>query len=146
MIFLIMLIFLGWSGARLKVSLQLYIFIRVNDAAFPCYLIWSGTCLVRYVGYSPRYRYSKIKLFGGHMHLDYLFPIKYIIYWSVNLFYDRKCLWRSVTSGKVAGFTLHFTKNNTPPWVFFTFFKLYKNGHKSLKASTNTIRMFRLFF
>ena len=29
---------------------------------------------------------------------------------------------RSVTFSKVAG----FTKSNTPPWVFFTFFKLYK--------------------
>ena len=31
--------------------------------------------------------------------------------------------WRSATSIKVAG---NFTKSNTPPWVFFTFFKLYK--------------------
>ena len=30
--------------------------------------------------------------------------------------------WRSVTYSKVAG----FTKSNTLPWVFFTFFKLYK--------------------
>ena len=35
--------------------------------------------------------------------------------------------WRSATFSKVfrlKAFT--FTKNNTPPWVFFTFFKLYK--------------------
>ena len=30
----------------------------------------------------------------------------------------------------------NFTKNNIPPWVFFTFLKLYKtNGTKSRKAS-----------
>ena len=108
-----------------------------------------GQALVSYVtsGIPQGTDIRKSNFFGsGHMHLDYLFPIKYIIYWSVNLFYDGKCLRRSVTLGKVAGFTLHFTKNNTPPWVFFTFFKLYKNGHKSPKASTNTMRMFRLFF
>ena len=27
---------------------------------------------------------------------------------------------------KVAGFACSFTKINFPPWVFFTFFKLYK--------------------
>ena len=31
--------------------------------------------------------------------------------------------WRSVTFSKVAGY---FIKSNTPQWVFFTFFKLYK--------------------
>ena len=30
--------------------------------------------------------------------------------------------WRSVTSSKVAGFSLQLTKSNTPPCVFFTFF------------------------
>ena len=30
--------------------------------------------------------------------------------------------WRNVNFSKVAG----FTKINTPPWLFFTFFKLYK--------------------
>ena len=41
--------------------------------------------------------------------------------------------WRSVTFIKVAGFptsecgkVCNFTKSNTPPWVVFTFFKLYK--------------------
>ena len=34
----------------------------------------------------------------------------------------KKHPWRSVTLSKVAG----FTKSNTPPWVFFTFFILYK--------------------
>ena len=34
----------------------------------------------------------------------------------------EKHQWRSVNFSKVAG----FTKINTPPWVFFTFFKLYK--------------------
>ena len=29
--------------------------------------------------------------------------------------------WKSVTFG-----SCNFTKNNTPPWVFLTFFKLYK--------------------
>ena len=42
--------------------------------------------------------------------------------------------WRSVTFSKVVGFSLHFTKINTPPWVFFTFFELYK-GTKSRNAS-----------
>ena len=32
--------------------------------------------------------------------------------------------WRIVTFSKVAGF--NFTKSNTLPWVFFTFFKLHK--------------------
>ena len=32
--------------------------------------------------------------------------------------------WRIVTLSKVAGF--NFTESNTPPWVFFTFFKLRK--------------------
>ena len=27
---------------------------------------------------------------------------------------------------KLQAFSLHFIKTNTPPWVFFTFFKLYK--------------------
>ena len=34
----------------------------------------------------------------------------------------KKHPWRSVTFSKVAGFTI----SNTPPWVFFTFFILYK--------------------
>ena len=29
----------------------------------------------------------------------------------------------------------NFTKSHTPPWLFFTFFKLCKNGTKSRKAS-----------
>ena len=33
--------------------------------------------------------------------------------------------WRSVTFSKV-GVVCSFTKSNTPPWVFFTFLKLYK--------------------
>ena len=32
--------------------------------------------------------------------------------------------WRNVTFNKVAD--LNFTKSDIPPWVFFTFFKLYK--------------------
>ena len=32
--------------------------------------------------------------------------------------------WRSVTFSKVAGF--NFPKSNTPPWAFFTSFKLRK--------------------
>ena len=35
----------------------------------------------------------------------------------------EKKLWRSVTFSKVAG---NFNKSNTPPWVFFMLFKLYK--------------------
>ena len=34
--------------------------------------------------------------------------------------------WRSVNFSRVAGFSLHFTKINTPLWLFLTFFKLYK--------------------
>ena len=34
--------------------------------------------------------------------------------------------WRSINFSKVAGFACNFTNINTPPWVFFTFFKLYK--------------------
>ena len=34
--------------------------------------------------------------------------------------------WRSVRFSKVAGWTRKFTKSNTPPWVFFMFFKLWK--------------------
>ena len=38
----------------------------------------------------------------------------------------KKHPWRSVTFSKVVTFS-NFTKsNNTPPWVFYTFFKLYK--------------------
>ena len=33
---------------------------------------------------------------------------------------------RSVNFSKVAGDGCNFTKINTPPWVFFTFFELYK--------------------
>ena len=36
-----------------------------------------------------------------------------------------KHLWRSVTFSKVAS-VCDLTKINTPPWVFFTFCKLYK--------------------
>ena len=32
---------------------------------------------------------------------------------------------KNVTSSKVT-FLLNVTKSNIPPWVFFTFFKLYK--------------------
>ena len=32
----------------------------------------------------------------------------------------------SVTFSKVTGLACNFTKSNTPPWVFFTFFKLCK--------------------
>ena len=42
--------------------------------------------------------------------------------------------WWSVTFSNVAGFSLHFTKSDTPPWVFFTPFKLYK-WTKSRKVS-----------
>ena len=35
--------------------------------------------------------------------------------------------YRSVTfTSKVVGLVCNFSKSNTPPWVFFTFFKLYK--------------------
>ena len=35
--------------------------------------------------------------------------------------------WKSVTFSKVAGFCLQlYTKINNPPWVLFTFLKLYK--------------------
>ena len=32
--------------------------------------------------------------------------------------------WKSITFSKVA--ESNFTESNTPPWVFFMFFKLYK--------------------
>ena len=35
----------------------------------------------------------------------------------------RKHPWRSVNS---SNFNFNFTKSNNPPWVFFTFLKLYK--------------------
>ena len=35
----------------------------------------------------------------------------------------EKHSWRSVNFSKVAGCSLRFAKINTPPWVFFTFFK-----------------------
>ena len=42
--------------------------------------------------------------------------------------------WKSVTFSKVQAFlACNFTKSNTPPWVFFAFFKLYK-GNESLNA------------
>ena len=34
--------------------------------------------------------------------------------------------WSSVNFSKVVGLTCNFNKINTPPWMFFTFFKLYK--------------------
>ena len=34
--------------------------------------------------------------------------------------------WRGDTFSKVTVLSLKFTKSNTPPWVFFTFFKLYE--------------------
>ena len=34
--------------------------------------------------------------------------------------------WRSVTFSKVASLACNITKSNTPPWFFFTFFKLCK--------------------
>ena len=49
-----------------------------------------------------------------------------IWYQSHNLKKCEKHTWRSVTFCKVIGFSLHFTKSNTPLWVFFTFFILYK--------------------
>ena len=38
----------------------------------------------------------------------------------------EKHSWKMVTFSKVEGFSLQFTKSNTPPVVFFTIFKLYK--------------------
>ena len=38
----------------------------------------------------------------------------------------EKHLWKSANFSKVAGQTYNFTKINTPPWVLFRFFKLYK--------------------
>ena len=39
----------------------------------------------------------------------------------------EKHSWRRVTFSTVAAFkACDFTKSNNPPWVFFTFFKLYK--------------------
>ena len=34
--------------------------------------------------------------------------------------------WRNATFGKERLLACNFTKSNTPPWVFFTFLKLYK--------------------
>ena len=52
----------------------------------------------------------------------------------VQFLKSKKHPWRSVTLVKLQTFSLqlcgllacNFTKSNTPPWVFFTFFKLYK--------------------
>ena len=55
-----------------------------------------------------------------------------------HLYNFRKCNkhpWRSVTFGKVTGFSCNFTKSITPPWVFFMFFKLVPNRTKSSKGS-----------
>ena len=45
--------------------------------------------------------------------------------------------WRSVTFSKVAKAVVscNFTKSNTPPWVFFSFSKLYK-WHKIAQRTT----------
>ena len=45
---------------------------------------------------------------------------------SVQFKKREKHLWRSVNFNKVAGFSLQLTKINTPPWVLFTYFKLYR--------------------
>ena len=37
--------------------------------------------------------------------------------------------------GKLQPLAYSFTKSNTPPWVFFTFFLNCANGSKSRKAS-----------
>ena len=37
--------------------------------------------------------------------------------------------WKSVTFSKLQTETCNFTKSNTPPWMFFTFIKLYKWYH-----------------
>ena len=77
----------------------------------------------------------------------------------------KKHPWRSVTFSKVAGFDSNwirtynnlvrkrkmnhltklvalackFTKNNTPPWVFFTFLKLYKR-YQVAQSKTNEMQ------
>ena len=38
----------------------------------------------------------------------------------------EKRSWRSVNFSKVAGKACNFIKINTPPWMFYTFFQLYK--------------------
>ena len=43
--------------------------------------------------------------------------------------------WRSITFSKKLVKSYNFTKSNTAPWVFFTFFKLYKMVTKPLKQS-----------
>ena len=49
------------------------------------------------------------------------------IWYHLQNFKKReKHLWRSATFIKVAGLGYNFTKSNIPPWVFFTFLKLYK--------------------
>ena len=52
----------------------------------------------------------------------------------------EKHLWRSVNFSKVAGLACNFTKINTPPWVFFTFFKLYK-WYLSVQSITYVIHI-----
>ena len=42
--------------------------------------------------------------------------------------------WRSVTFSKVAALVCNFNKRDIPPWVFFTFLKLYKWYHTALWA------------
>ena len=61
---------------------------------------------------------------GIFLHFSYLMLCA-IWYHFCNFKQCEKHPWRSVTFIKVAG-DCNTPKWNTPPWVFFTFFKLYK--------------------
>ena len=63
-------------------------------------------------------------------------------YHLYNLKTREKLPWRNVTFSKVAG----FTKSNTPPWVFFTFFKLFKWYQIAQRITSNSIKKSKRFF
>ena len=58
-------------------------------------------------------------------------PIQLVVHCAIwyhlyNLKNEKKQPWRSVNFSKVTGSACNFTKIKTPPWVFFSFFKLHK--------------------
>ena len=58
---------------------------------------------------------------------SHLFVVRCAIWEHLhNLKNVKNTHWRSVNFSKVAGLVCNFTKINTPRWVLFTFFKLYK--------------------
>ena len=83
--------------------------------------------------------YLLVKPFGAHVSIYF----DYFCYWilgSIEMYEIRYVIWYHLynfkkvknTHGgalllvKLQALACNFTKNNTPPWVFFIFFKLYK--------------------